>query len=402
MKTYIQLAAIVMAMNGLLFSGACSAGEDGIPLLSPMAKMSLLTASPGPELYSVFGHSALWVYDPINGIDEVYNWGTFDFNTPNFYPLFIRGRLLYMLTVSPLNRFLYSYRLEGRSVDEQVLMLNADEQQRIYNYLQINRRPENIHYLYDFFYDNCATRVRDLVDRELDLDWGPDPFPSGRRSFRSMLHPYVEHIPWAAFGIDILLGLPADGAITPWHYMYLPDEMALAFSQARHADGRPLVMETRPLLPLIHQHGKPSPVTPSRVLWLLLIAGLLIQFKQRWAAIFDKVFYTVLGLTGLLLTFLWLLSDHQSMAYNLNLLWAMPTHLYFIFRVKMMHPAAGVSTNINRVATIYFRMVFFIALGIMLLWPLIPQAYNSAFFPVAGLVALTAWKYTNFRLRRNS
>jgi len=157
--------------------------------LSPEAQMSLLTASPGKALYSAFGHSALWVYDPVMGIDEVYNWGTFDFNAPNFYMNFLRGRLWYMLTVVPLQAFLWEYEYQGRSMHEQVLNLNAAEKEKIYEYLQYNRRPENVHYLYDFFYDNCATRIRDLVDTYLTIDWGPDPHPHEQRSFRQMVRP---------------------------------------------------------------------------------------------------------------------------------------------------------------------------------------------------------------------
>ena len=365
--------------------------------LSPQAKVSMLTASPGPELYTVFGHSALWVHDPANGIDEVYNWGTFDFNTPNFYPLFIQGRLLYMLTVTSLNSFLYSYMIDGRSVHEQVLNLTAAEKQDIYDFLQINRQPENIHYYYDFFFDNCATRVRDLVDMHLDIDWGPDPHPYEERSFRQMLKPYVQHIPWISFGIDLLLGLPSDKIATPWHYMFLPDEMAIAFQQARHGDGRMLVSGYNELLPLTFETARSFPVTPTMVFWALWALGVLSLLKPRAARIFDKVYFTVLGLAGLMLFYLWFVSDHHATAQNLSLLWALPTHLYFIYRASVLsanNKTYGPGGSlVKRLPVIYFRMVFVAGVLLLILWPLNPQGFHPAFFPIIALMTLMASKY---------
>ncbi len=365
--------------------------------LSPQAKVSMLTASAGPDLYSVFGHSALWVYDPLNGIDEVYNWGTFDFDTPNFYPLFIRGRLLYMLTVTPLNSFLYSYMIDGRSVHEQVLNLKPGEKQAIYDFLQINRQPENIHYFYDFFYDNCATRVRDLIDNHLDIDWGPDPHPYQERSFRQMLKPHVQHIPWISFGIDILLGLPSDKIATPWHYMFLPDEMAIAFQQARHSDGRMLVSGYNELLPLIYEAAKPFPVTPSMVFWALFVLGALSLLKPRLAIIFDKIYFKVLGIAGILLFYLWFVSDHHATAQNLNLLWALPTHLYFIYRARVRSSSGKFSgANISRakrLPVIYFRMVFVVGMALLIFWPFNPQGFHPAFFPIIALMTMMSFKY---------
>lgn len=366
--------------------------------LSDQATFSLLTASPGPELYSVFGHSALWVYDPVNHIDEVYNWGTFDFDTPNFYVLFIRGRLMYMLTISPLQRFLYSYMIDGRSVERLELNLLHDEKLRIYDYLQINRQPQNVHYLYDFFYDNCATRIRDLIDNNLQVDWGPDPHPQTDRSFRQMVRPYVSHIPWIAFGIDILLGLPADRVASPWHYMFLPDEMDVAFQRARHQDGRLLVTSHQELLPFNLEHSPPFPITPRRFFWLLLLVGCLSMLKPKIARVFDKIFFSLLGITGLLLLFLWFMTDHVALAFNLNLLWATPTHIYFIFRIN----EANHQDKRFRISKLYFRIIFFTGILLLISWPLNPQGYHPAFFPIISLASIISWKYAYGRYSRLS
>ncbi len=356
--------------------------------LSDEAKMSLLTASPGEALYSVFGHSALWVYDPLNNIDEVYNWGTFDFDTPNFYILFLWGRLYYMLTVTTLQQFLYSYMIDGRSVHEQELNLLPLEIQRIYDFLQVNRLPENTHYLYDFFYDNCATRIRDLIDAELDIDWGPDPHPHEERSFRQMIKPYVQHIPWIRFGIDIILGLPSDRIATPWHYMFLPDEMEIAFQHARHSDGRMLVTGYTELLPMKIEHGNPFPLTPAIVFWMLLAMAFLSLLKPRILQAFDKAFFSLLGITGLLIFFLWFVSDHVATSYNLNILWALPIHLYFVFRTNHSN-----IHNTRHLARIYFRIVFYAGLLLLILYPLNPQGMHPAFFPTIATMSVLAWKH---------
>jgi len=351
--------------------------------LSPEARMSLLTASPGEALYSAFGHSALWVSDPVMGIDEVYNWGTFDFNAPNFYLNFIRGRLWYMLTVVPLQAFLWEYDYQGRSMHEQVLNLNAAEKEKIYEYLQYNRRPENVHYLYDFFYDNCATRIRDLVETYLSIDWGPDPHPHEERSFRHMVRPYVAHLPWISFGIDLVMGLPSDIAATPWHYMFLPDEMLIAFDQARHADGRPLVTEQTELLPMVVEFGQPFPLTPIVVFWVLFAAGILSYFHSKVFRIFRMAWFAGLGILGLVIFFLWFVSDHLATATNLNLLWALPTHLIVLFGAAR---TTGVSV-FHRISRVYFWIVFVINAALLLLWPLNPQGLHPAFFPIIALAA---------------
>ncbi len=362
-------------------SGFAEQQRERLEVITPDTKMSLLTASTGPDLYSVFGHSAFWVHDPTTGIDEVYNWGTFDFDTPNFYLLFLRGQLEYMLTITPLHRFLLSYRNNGRAVHEQVLNLSYEEKLRIYDFLRENRRPENIYYLYDFFYDNCATRVRDLIDSELAIDWGPDPHPHDERSLRDMLKPYVSHIPWISFGIDILLGIPADKKATPWEYMYLPDEMAIAFQHARHEDGRLLVIAHNELLAMKMAHGRPFPITPLWFFWTLFMLGGLSLLKPKLTRYIEYPFFISLGVTGLLVFFMWFLSDHVSTSTNLNLLWALPTHLYFVFR-----------RDHTRLPKLYFKFVFFSGAILMVFWLWLPQDFHPAFFPIIGLMTLLAFK----------
>ncbi len=351
-------------------------------ILSPEARISLLTAGPGEQLYAAFGHSALWVHDPAYNIDEVYNWGTFDFDTPNFYLKFMQGRLLYKLTVVPLHVFLNEYRQTGRFVHEQTLNLTFEEKMRIYNFLQINRQPENIYYLYDFFYDNCATRIRDLVDEQLDIDWGPDPHPHVERSFRDMLKPYVAYKPWIELGIDILLGLPADEKATPWHTMFLPDDMFIAFGHARHYDGRVLVNAWREILPEQIVWESPFGPTPVITFWLLFVAGCLTLLHRKSIMVFSKIYFLLLGTLGIIVFFMWFLSDHIATALNMNLLWTLPTHIYFSVRMN------SISAFTKIVMTWYARFVFVVSVLLLVSWPVFPQSFHPAVFPLIALSAV--------------
>ena len=176
-------------------------------------RISLLTCSPGSELYSTFGHSALRIVDSAVGTDIVYNFGVFDFSDPDFYAKFVRGKLLYFLDQEAFPYFQYAYVVEGRRITEQVLRLDAARKRSIQAFLAENLRPENRFYKYDFLFDNCTTRLRDLI-----LGQQSSYIRTGRvlddttATFRAQLHSYLDRNRqyWSALGIDILLGSRID------------------------------------------------------------------------------------------------------------------------------------------------------------------------------------------------
>jgi len=354
-------------------------------VLSENASISLLTASPGQELYSAFGHSAVWVHDPENGIDEVYNYGTFDFGAKNFYLNFVMGKLNYKLTVTNLNNFLAEYYFEGRGIEEQVLELSNNEIQVVYEFLLWNRQPGNEYYLYDFFFDNCATRIRDFFDELLEVDWSNDLKPQDALTFRQLIKPYLQPNPWARFGTDIALGLPTDRAASSWEEMFLPDFMFQAFAEAHHSDGRPLVRETRMLLLETNPPAKTGLISPELVCWLVFILGLLSFVAVRLARVFDKIFFTLLGVAGLVIVFLWFVSDHNATNVNVNLLWAIPFHIYFIFKANLLFPI-GIPRH-------YFKIVFSLNVVVLIMWPIIPQTFHPAFIPIILLSAIKSFPY---------
>jgi len=346
----------------------------GRSLLTKDAQISLLTCDPGTELYSTFGHSALRVKDTAYHIDRVYNYGTFDFNTPNFYMKFARGKLKYQLSVSGYKNFMAEYVWENRSVYEQVLNLTRTEKDTLFYLLEQNYLPENRYYLYDFFKDNCSTRIRDIVEKALNNRVKFDTsVPHPDLSFRDLINPYLINMPWSKLGIDIALGLPADDAATPDEYMFLPLGLMERFKTAHVApDNHPLALQAHTLYKA-YPVSTESPLSPAIACWSLLFIALLITFfswKKRniVAIIFDKILFILAGLTGILVVFLWFFSDHSATQYNLNLLWANPLYFFFLFRSKFSRGLSWFVTGILAFVIIAF--------------PFLPQDLNNNLIPV--------------------
>ncbi len=233
----IRKGIFILFFAALLYQPAVGSSRIPPMMLSQEARITLLTCSPGDELYSVFGHSAIRVQDPAYDLDWVFNYGTFDFSDPNFYTNFVKGKLNYILSVSEYHHFEYSYAMENRWIWEQELNITPYEKQYLFDSLRINRLPENRYYLYDFFFDNCATRIRDIFTEALERDilYDYQGLEQGQ-TFRELLMPYLAEKPWAKLGINLGLGLPADKRATPWDYMFLPDHMMTVFGDAMLSD----------------------------------------------------------------------------------------------------------------------------------------------------------------------
>ncbi len=194
--------------------------------ITPNAKISLLTCSSGEELYSTFGHSAIRVKDTTTGQDIVFNYGVFDFDTPHFYWKFVRGKLMYQLAIQSTYRFIRAYNYEGRSVKEEQFNLTRNEKAQLIRYLKKNYQPENRYYLYDFFYKNCSSIIWEVVKPRINAELKFDSTAYKAKTFREMLHPPLEEMPWSEFGIDIALGLPADKKAGFIEQMFLPSYLS--------------------------------------------------------------------------------------------------------------------------------------------------------------------------------
>lgn len=296
-------------------------------------RVSVLTCGTGEDLYSIYGHSALRIVDSMRGTDVVYNYGTFNFGDPDFYMKFTRGKLLYYLNDEAFADFLSLYQSEQRSMYEQVLDLNPSEAVMVQDFVTDNLKPENKYYKYDFLYDNCSTRIRDIFsilfgDR---LSYG-EACEADSMTFRTILNHYERNLHWERVGINLLMSNEVDKKMSNLQSMFLPDYLMKGFAGAE-LDGRRLVKSTLNLLP---QTGfkENIPNAPKLWFWVVSIFFIFLSFAPSMRNVllyFDVLFFLILGLLGCLMLFMWFGTEHAVCTWNRNLLWAFPLHVIFAF-----------------------------------------------------------------------
>ena len=311
--------------------------------LSPSAELSVITCGPGTEeLYASFGHSAFRVLDLKNKIDRVYNYGTFDFNTPNFYLKFAQGKLLYQLRAYNFGRFLQSYHDENRWVIGQVLDLEPNQIQEVFDFLEENAKPENRSYKYDFFYDNCSTKLYDVLEQVLgDKIIFESNFDKEDFTHRDLIELNMTHQPWGDFGIDLALGANIDRKASSKEYMFLPDYVLEAFTMIKINDGnqdKPIVKRTEEILLSFDEEAAKKGFTPIMllsILSLIIIAFTYFDYKKKSRnKILDGFIFSITGFVGIMLLLLWFATDHSATANNFNILWAFAPNLLFLFAMN--------------------------------------------------------------------
>ena len=306
--------------------------------LSPLSQVSVLTCGTGDELYSSFGHSSFRIQDPTQNIDVVYNYGTFDFDTPNFYLKFASGKLLYTLSRQRFENFLYTYQLENRWVKEQILDLSTKHKNNLFRFLENNYKPENRDYKYDFIYENCSTKIPEVLEKVLGNSLAfQDDHLDKEASFRQLVQDYLSWNTWSSFGIDLAFGAVMDRKANPQEYMFLPDFVLSQLNNSSFGE-KPLVQRERTILDL--NNGRAASIfTTSPLFWFLLffIFTLTITYidfrnktRSRWL---DFCLFLLSGFTGLFIIFLWFFTDHTATANNFNIAWAFPVNFYVAFLV---------------------------------------------------------------------
>lgn len=344
-------------------------------------RISLLTCEPGTELYSTFGHSAMRVFDSARGYDLVFNYGTFDFSDPDFYSKFVRGKLMYFLSVSTYSEFLWSYHQEQRSVTEQVLELQPAVKQEIYQALMRNQENANKYYAYDFLYDNCTTRLRDLLEQYVPNYISPKDILPEPMSFRDALHVYLKKNkqPWSQLGIDLLLGSKIDRAMDARTVQFLPDYLMKAVAGAK-TENKKLEEASIQVLSFPPQTIETpwSPIWVNSIVVLVLFLATFFGGKllTQWL---DVIWWFLLGLIGVILSFMWLGTNHASCANNFNLIWALPTHIIagtWIFKSK--------ATAIR-----YFQLNLLLQLLLIASWYWLPQNMHEAWIPI---ILYSCWR----------
>lgn len=360
-------------------------------------RVSLLTCDPGEELYSAFGHSAIRVMDPETGQDFVFNYGTFNFNTPNFYGKFAGGKLDYMLSVSTYADFIEDYHNHQRNVREQVLNLSMEQAQFLVEYLQVNYSPERRNYRYEFFFNNCATKVRDAMELTLGdkLIWNDQEKEADEKTFRNLIDEYVLRLPWADLGIDLALGAVIDRDATPREEQFLPDYMEAAFARAEiQGDGptRPFVKESSVILEYPNNQFTMSSINPYWIFWLVAIlftAVTFIGFKKKKLLIgFDVAFFAILGVMGIVIFFLWFATEHTATKWNWNLLWAFPGHL--VLAVVLL------SKTIKPWVRHYLLFALIMADAAVVFWIMGWESFHPSLIPIMLVLILrTNYLYYN-------
>lgn len=298
----------------------------------------MLTCAAGDELYYAFGHSAFRVQDQQKGLDLVYNYGTFDFNKPNFYLNFAKGKLIYSLSRRSFDDFLYAYELEKRWVKEQILDLTQEEVNQLFQFFEKNYLPENRDYLYDPLYNNCSSITADVLKNEFGeaIEFNGSHIEK-ESTFRQLVREFIPINSWGAFGIDLAWGAVVDRKATVRQHMFLP---YYAMYQLRNTtkSSEPLVLRERVVLNY-PERGFNNLFTLSPLFWfflLLLFVGIITymdyrhESRNRWL---DMALFLISGLVGVFLLLLWFLTDHTSTAWNFDILWALPLNIVAAFYV---------------------------------------------------------------------
>jgi len=382
-KFLFVLSALFLTISTSLYS----AGE-GVP------DVYLLTCGPGTETYSRWGHSALRIVDHTAGTDRVYNWGVFNFSTPAFAWKFARGRLEYMLGVTTYERFIQEYFMEGRWVQSQKINLEPPEIIKMLELIDENLKPENIKYRYDFFYDDCSTRIRDLLEKSTgnamvyppDLDGDPP-------TFRFMVNKYLQKAPWLEAGIDLLMGIPGNKKASVRDRMFLPVDMQQGLSDiVINRGGKMIPLLTNPDT-VLESSGKSekskfftSPIVIfSLLLILIIIASALFRTKKP-NRIFDTLIFSVFSVLALMMLFFNFFTDHQQMKMNPNIIWLSPFIILCL-----------ISVLFNRRWYMWFRIVFVLNVMWFFVLLIFPHSSNGAFLPVLLILAVRSSVRAEFK-----
>ena len=304
--------------------------------LTEASEISVLSIGPGHLLNDSFGHSAIRVKDPLYNFDVVFDYGRYDFEAEGFYLNFTRGKLDYLIGRSTFADFLSLYEYQNRRVQEQQLNLSTKQKTAFYYFLTENIKPENKFYPYDFFYNNCATKITDAIESILgdQITYLPDS-TFKQETFRNLIRSDLNQNSWGSLGIDVALGSKIDQTATVKEHQFLPKNIYLLLENARiGSTDLKIVKKSKTLNPSTFVKASEGFGSPLAILSLVAFAILFVTFrdhkKNKRSKWLDVSLFAVTGFIGLVLLLLWFATDHTATADNYNLLWAFATNLLFI------------------------------------------------------------------------
>jgi len=366
-KSYIN---IIFAFTLIFFSFKIYANE-----LEDKSryKISILSIGEGPSLVDAFGHTAIRIKDAELKNDVVFNFGVYDFNSPNFYSNFVKGRPEYKLGIQNYNNLIQNYIRQKRYIVEHQLNLDQNSIKIIIDLLV--EKLNDPYYIYDYFRDNCTTRAADIVIDKTNNKFKDDKLESETVfSFRNLIHEKINENSWAALGIDLCLGAIIDKKINTRETFFLPENL-MNYLDLFEADIIKRNIIYSPESKISYQENLPSPLLVNLILSLIIVAVTIFNFKRnKWNKSLDILIFLISGSIGILIIFLWFFSNHFAGAQNFNLLWAFPFNFTLIFAIY--------KTKIPNWSIGYIKLLIILIILLFLHWITGVQKYNLTLLPI--------------------
>ena len=366
-KSYIN---IIFAFTLIFFSFKIYANE-----LEDKSryKISILSIGEGPSLVDAFGHTAIRIKDAELKNDVVFNFGVYDFNSPNFYSNFVKGRPEYKLGIQNYNNLIQNYIRQKRYIVEHRLNLDQNSIKIIIDLLV--EKLNDPYYIYDYFRDNCTTRAADIVIDKTNNKFKDEKLESETVfSFRNLIHEKINENSWAALGIDLCLGAIIDKKINTRETFFLPENL-MNYLDLFEADIIKRNIIYSPESKISYQENLPSPLLVNLILSLIIVAVTIFNFKRnKWNKSLDILIFLISGSIGILIIFLWFFSNHFAGAQNFNLLWAFPFNFTLIFAIY--------KTKIPNWSIGYIKLLIILIILLFLHWITGVQKYNLTLLPI--------------------
>ena len=336
-------------------------------------KISVLTIGEGTELVDAFGHTAIRVKDLELKNDLVFNFGVYDFNSPNFYSNFVEGRPEYKLGIQNYDNAIQNYIRQKRYIVEHKLNLDQNSTKIIIDFLI--EKSNDPYYIYDYFRDNCTTRIADIVIDKTDNKFKDDKLESkANLSYRDLIHAKINENSWAAVGIDLCLGAIIDKKINTRETFFLPENF-MNYLNIYESDIIKKNIIYSPESEIRYRENFPSPLLINFILSLIIVAFTIFNYKSnKWNKSLDTLIFLITGSIGILIIYLWFFSNHFAGAQNFNFLWAFPLNFALIFAIY--------KNKIPNWSVGYIKLLIILIILLFLHWITGVQKYNLTLLPI--------------------
>jgi len=336
-------------------------------------KISVLTIGEGTELVDAFGHTAIRVKDLELKNDLVFNFGVYDFDSPNFYSNFVEGRPEYKLGIQNYDNAIQNYIRQKRYIVEHKLNLDQNSSKIIIDFLI--EKSNDPYYIYDYFRDNCTTRIADIVIDKTDNKFKDDKLESkANLSYRDLIHAKINENSWAAVGIDLCLGAIIDKKINTRETFFLPEN----FMNYLNIYGTDIIKKNiiySPESEIRYRENFPPPLLINLILSLIIVAFTIFNYKSnKWNKSLDTLIFLITGSIGILIIYLWFFSNHFAGAQNFNFLWAFPLNFALIFAIY--------KNKIPNWSVGYIKLLIILIILLFLHWTTGVQKYNLTLLPI--------------------